>query len=37
MAEIFSGVRPEELPKVEEFFEAMDYFPMKELVIIEHF
>lgn len=29
VAEIFSGVRPEELSKVEEFFEAMDYCPIE--------
>lgn len=28
VAEIFSGVRPEELSKVEEFFEAMNWCPM---------
>lgn len=28
VAEIFSGVRPEELSKVEEFFKAMDFCPI---------
>lgn len=29
VAEIFSGVRPEELPKVEEFLEVMNYCPIE--------
>ena len=28
VSEIFSGVRPVELPKIEEFFEAMNYCPI---------
>lgn len=29
VAEIFSGIRPEELSKVEEFVEAMNYYPVE--------
>ncbi|MFZ5632526.1 MAG: type II toxin-antitoxin system VapC family toxin [Bacillota bacterium] len=29
VAEIFSGVRPEELPRVEEFIDALLYFPIE--------
>lgn len=29
VAEVFSGVRPQELTKVEEFFEAMNYCPIE--------
>ncbi|MCL5935101.1 MAG: type II toxin-antitoxin system VapC family toxin [Firmicutes bacterium] len=29
VAEIFSGVRPEELPRVEEFLDALLYFPIE--------
>lgn len=28
VAEVFSGVKPEELPRVEEFFDALVYYPI---------